>query len=47
MKSDVVALFAHQHDAPFITIRSLSDLASGGSSISNEATTFLDIAAQN
>jgi nucleoside phosphorylase len=47
MESDIVALFAHQHDVPFITIRSLADLADDGSSISNEAATFLDIAAQN
>jgi nucleoside phosphorylase len=40
-------LFAHQHDIPFITIHSLSDLTGGGSLISNEAATFLDIAAQN
>ncbi|NP_001148584.2 uncharacterized protein LOC100282200 [Zea mays] len=47
MESAAVALVAHQHGVPFITIRSLSDLAGGGSSISNEAATFLDIAAQN
>jgi nucleoside phosphorylase len=47
MESDVVALFAHQHDIPFITILSLSDLAGGGSSISKETATFLDIATHN
>jgi hypothetical protein len=42
-----VALVAHQLGVPFLTIRSLSDLAGGGSSLSNEAATFLAIAAQN
>ncbi|CAO2199699.1 unnamed protein product [Urochloa humidicola] len=47
MESAAVALVAHQLNVPFITIRSLSDLAGGGSSLSNEAATFLDIAAHN
>jgi len=47
MESAAVALVAHQYGVPFITIRSLSDLAGGGSSLSNEAATFLDIAAKN
>jgi nucleoside phosphorylase len=47
MESAAVALVAHQLGVPFLTIRSLSDLAGGGSTISNEAATFLDIAARN
>ncbi|KAF8733510.1 hypothetical protein HU200_014809 [Digitaria exilis] len=47
MESAAVALVAHQLGVPFVTIRSLSDLAGGGSSLSNEAATFLAIAAQN
>ncbi|CAL4952540.1 unnamed protein product [Urochloa decumbens] len=47
MESAAVALVAHQLGVPFITIRSLSDLAGGGSSLSNEAATFLAIAAKN
>ncbi|KAJ1274973.1 hypothetical protein BS78_05G100600 [Paspalum vaginatum] len=47
MESAAVALVAHQLGVPFLTIRSLSDLAGGGSSLSNEAATFLAIAAQN
>jgi nucleoside phosphorylase len=47
MESAAMALVAHQLGMPFLTIRSLSDLAGGGSTISNEAATFLDIAVQN
>ncbi|WVZ72932.1 hypothetical protein U9M48_021314 [Paspalum notatum var. saurae] len=47
MESAAVALVAHQLGVPFLTIRSLSDLAGGGSALSNEAATFLTIAAQN
>nr|CAB3475649.1 unnamed protein product [Digitaria exilis] len=47
MESAAVALVAHQLGVPFVTIRSLSDLAGGGSSLSNEAATFLAMAAQN
>ncbi|XP_040375805.1 bark storage protein A [Oryza brachyantha] len=47
MESAAVALVAHQHGVPFLTIRSLSDLAGGGSSLGNEASKFLSIAAQN
>ncbi|TKW11995.1 hypothetical protein SEVIR_5G008100v4 [Setaria viridis] len=47
MESAAVALVAHQLGVPFLTIRSLSDLAGGGSSLSNEAATFLAIAARN
>ncbi|XP_062229572.1 bark storage protein A-like [Phragmites australis] len=47
MESAAIALVAHQLGVPFLTIRSLSDLAGGGSSLSNEASTFLTIAAQN
>ncbi|KAL6596203.1 hypothetical protein ACP70R_047567 [Stipagrostis hirtigluma subsp. patula] len=47
MESAAVALVAHQLGVPFLTIRSLSDLAGGGSSLSNEAATFIDIAAKN
>ncbi|TVU23006.1 hypothetical protein EJB05_32732, partial [Eragrostis curvula] len=47
MESAAVALVAHQHGVPFLTIRSLSDLAGGGSALGNEAAKFLSIAAQN
>ncbi|XP_062208280.1 bark storage protein A-like [Phragmites australis] len=47
MESAAVALVAHQLGVPFLTIRSLSDLAGGGSALGNEAGTFLSIAAQN
>lgn len=47
MESAAVALVSHQLGVPFLTIRSLSDLAGGGSALGNEASTFLSIAAQN
>ncbi|XP_030448251.2 bark storage protein A-like [Syzygium oleosum] len=47
MESAGVALVCHQLDMPFIAFRSLSDLAGGGSSLSNEASTFASLAAQN
>uniref|UniRef100_A0A0D9UYS0 Nucleoside phosphorylase domain-containing protein n=1 Tax=Leersia perrieri TaxID=77586 RepID=A0A0D9UYS0_9ORYZ len=47
MESAAVALVAHQQGVPFLTIRSLSDLAGGGSDLGNEAAKFLAIAARN
>ncbi|KAK9947765.1 hypothetical protein M0R45_003373 [Rubus argutus] len=47
MESAAVALVCKQQKAPFIVIRALSDLAGGGSSVSNEASTFASLAAQN
>ncbi|XP_048562849.1 bark storage protein A [Triticum urartu] len=47
MESAAVALVAHTQGVPFLTIRSLSDLAGGGSALGNEASTFIDIAAKN
>ncbi|KAI7732675.1 hypothetical protein M8C21_024524 [Ambrosia artemisiifolia] len=47
MESAAVALICYQQKTPFIAIRALSDLAGGGSSISNEASNFAPLAAQN
>ncbi|GLU09895.1 hypothetical protein SLE2022_267300 [Rubroshorea leprosula] len=47
MESAAVALVCHQQKIPFIAFRSLSDLAGGGSSVSNEADVFSSLAAQN
>lgn len=47
METAAVALVCAQHKTPFIAFRSLSDLAGGGSSVSNEAQTFASLAAQN
>ncbi|KAL3532471.1 hypothetical protein ACH5RR_005992 [Cinchona calisaya] len=47
MESAAVALVCLQQRTPFLTIRALSDLAGGGSSISNEAATFAPLAASN
>ncbi|CAB4288437.1 unnamed protein product [Prunus armeniaca] len=47
MESAAVALVCHQQKKPFIVIRALSDLAGGGSSVSNEANIFASLAAQN
>uniref|UniRef100_A0A1J3GLI8 Bark storage protein A n=1 Tax=Noccaea caerulescens TaxID=107243 RepID=A0A1J3GLI8_NOCCA len=47
MESAAVALVCHQQNIPFIVIRSLSDLAGGGSDVSNEANIFSSLAAQN
>ncbi|XP_028054132.1 uncharacterized protein LOC114258363 [Camellia sinensis] len=47
MESAAVALVSHQQKKPFIAIRALSDLAGGGSSVSNEAAIFASLAAQN
>ncbi|KAK4781231.1 hypothetical protein SAY87_017337 [Trapa incisa] len=47
METAAVALICLQQRTPFIAIRSLSDLAGGGSSLSNEASTFGNLAAQN
>ncbi|OMO58190.1 hypothetical protein COLO4_34814 [Corchorus olitorius] len=47
METAAVALICHQQKTPFIAIRALSDLAGGGSAISNEAAIFGSLAAQN
>ena len=47
MESASVALVCFQHKIPFIAIRSLSDLAGGGSSSTNEISIFLSLASQN
>lgn len=47
MESASVALICLQQRVPFIAFRALSDLAGGGSAESNEADTFLSIAATN
>ncbi|KAF8090737.1 hypothetical protein N665_0468s0014 [Sinapis alba] len=47
MESAAVALICHQQSIPFIVIRALSDLAGGGSDMSNEADIFGTLAAQN
>lgn len=47
MESASVALVSYQQRVPFIIIRALSDLAGGGSSESNEASTFVSLAAAN
>ncbi|KMT18015.1 hypothetical protein BVRB_2g032090 [Beta vulgaris subsp. vulgaris] len=47
MESAGVALICHQQRVPYITLRALSDLAGGGSAQSNEADTFLPVAATN
>lgn len=47
MESAAVALVSHQQNLPFIVIRALSDLAGGGSDVSNEANIFSSLAAEN
>lgn len=47
MESAAVALVCFQQKTPFIAIRALSDLAGGGSSVSNEASLFISLASQN
>ncbi|KAG2242010.1 hypothetical protein Bca52824_096148 [Brassica carinata] len=47
MESAAVALICHQQALPFVVIRALSDLAGGGSDVSNEADLFGSLAAQN
>ncbi|KAH7524192.1 hypothetical protein FEM48_Zijuj06G0093000 [Ziziphus jujuba var. spinosa] len=47
MESAAVALISFQQRIPFIVIRALSDLAGGGSADSNEADTFITLAANN
>ncbi|KAI4332716.1 hypothetical protein L6164_017601 [Bauhinia variegata] len=47
MESAAVALVCLQQRTPFIAIRALSDLAGGGSAISNEAAIFASLASQN
>ncbi|KAG6658445.1 bark storage protein A-like [Carya illinoinensis] len=47
MESAAIALVCIQQKTPFIAIRALSDLAGGGSDLSNEADIFSSLAAQN
>ncbi|KAI8565502.1 hypothetical protein RHMOL_Rhmol03G0263900 [Rhododendron molle] len=47
MESAAISLVCIQHQKPFVAIRALSDLAGGGSSVSNEAAIFASLAAQN
>lgn len=47
MESAAVALVCLEQGLPFIAIRSLSDLAGGGSSESNQAAVFAGLASQN
>jgi nucleoside phosphorylase len=47
MESAAVALVCFQQKIPFIAIRALSDLAGGGSALTNEASIFLSLASQN
>ncbi|KAK4730189.1 hypothetical protein R3W88_023177 [Solanum pinnatisectum] len=47
MESAAVALNCYQQKVPYIVIRALSDMAGGGTSESNEASTFITLAATN
>jgi len=47
MESAAVALVCLQQKKPFIAIRALSDLAGGGSALSNEINVFGSLASQN
>ncbi|KAJ0989243.1 hypothetical protein J5N97_007599 [Dioscorea zingiberensis] len=47
METAAVALVSLQQRTPFIAFRSLSDLAGGGSALSNEASVYASLAAQN
>lgn len=47
MESAAVALICLQQKVAFIAIRAVSDLAGGGSAHSNEADTFISLAANN
>jgi len=47
MESAAVALVCFQHKIPFIAIRALSDLAGGGSAMTNEYSIYLSLASQN
>lgn len=47
METVAVALICLQQKIPFIAFRALSDLAGGGSAHSNEADTFISLAANN
>ncbi|CAN0901533.1 Bark storage protein A, partial [Linum grandiflorum] len=47
MESAAVALVCYQQGIPFIAIRALSDLAGGGSELSNEADAFAPLASKN
>jgi nucleoside phosphorylase len=46
MESAAVAIVCYQNKIPFIAFRGLSDLAGGGSSVT-EVYTFLEIASEN
>jgi nucleoside phosphorylase len=47
MESIVVALVCYQHKLPFLVIRALSNLAGGGSALTNEASVLGVLASQN
>ncbi|CAJ1951729.1 unnamed protein product [Sphenostylis stenocarpa] len=47
MESAAIALVCLQQKKPFIAIRALSDLAGGGSALSNEVDVFASLASQN
>jgi nucleoside phosphorylase len=47
MESAAVALVCFQQKIPFIAIRALSDLAGGGSALTNEVSLYLSLASQN
>ncbi|BAU02888.1 hypothetical protein LR48_Vigan10g012400 [Vigna angularis] len=47
MESAAVALVCLQQKKPFVAIRALSDLAGGGSALSNEINVFASLASQN
>jgi nucleoside phosphorylase len=47
MESAAVALVCFQQKIPFIAIRALSDLAGGGSALTNEVSVYLSLASQN
>lgn len=47
METAAVALICYQQKTPFIAIRSLSDLAGGGSDVSNESNMFSSLASRN
>jgi nucleoside phosphorylase len=47
MESAAVARVCYEHKLPFIVIRALSDLAGGGSALTNEASVLGVLASQN
>jgi nucleoside phosphorylase len=47
MESAAVALVCFQQKIPFIAIRALSNLAGGGSALTNEVSLYLSLASQN